>query len=486
MSKILKDTFSGLFSIGSLIARHKLLKKETGARFSTQDELKSLFFARNSGVLIDGNNKRLSEKDSFEHIAVIAKPGSGKTTAYIIPNILELAKSNNSFLVNDPSGEVIGLTSGYLEECGYRILKLSPDELETSSRFNPFAGLDARHTIEIEQICASIIMSKYSSDKEQVWNDGAISIMEILAKCLAYSQPTKLNLVELNSLVQRFGADGTGLDDWVAENAINPFYSDDRTLFESWLGLTSSNKKMLSTYVTICKTALKQLNNHQVQELLRSDSLDLENFRKEKTIIYLNFPESQQAYYQFIIDVFYARLFTVLMDHKPTKHELNVYCFLDEFGNSYIHNFSVIINNVRKYRVSLSLVFQGISQLEDKYGKSKAKAIKAGLGSSLIFKGGDLDTNSEYSAIIGERVVTYREKFTDIVDKYSKQTLMSADQLRTMEDNQAMFISRNKYPTIIETVAYYNNRRFSRLTRKAPALCSGQSIKLDFDTKLRI
>lgn len=103
------------------------------------------------------------------------------------------------------------------------------------------------------------------------------------------------------------------------------------------------------------------------------------------------------------------------MKAKPTKHELDVFAFLDEFGNSYIHNFNTIITNVRKYRVSLSLVFQGIYQLEDKYGEQRAKAIKAGIGSSLIFKGGDLDTNQEYTQVIGKRVISQRENFTSVV-----------------------------------------------------------------------
>jgi len=486
MSKILKDTFSSLFKIGTVIAKNRLLKKETGARFSSSEELKSLFSNRNKGLLIDGDKYRLSEQDSFEHLAVIAKPGSGKTTAFLIPSILDLAERKNSMIVNDPSKEVFELTSGYLKERGYRILKLSPDELDVSSRFNPFDGLEAKNTIEIEQICASIIMSKYSSDSEQIWNDGAISIMEILAKCLAYTQPEKLNLVELNSLVQQFGADGRGLDDWVAEHSINPYYPQDRSLVESWIGLTSSNEKMLSSYVTICKTALKQLNNYEVQELLRTDTLDLNNFRKEKTIIYLCFGESQQAYYQFIIDVFYARLFSVLMHHKPTTSELSTYCFLDEFGSSFVYQFNVIINNVRKYRVSLSLVFQGISQLDEKYGEQKAKAIRAGIGSSLIFRGGDLDTNTEYSKIIGKRVITQRNNFTDVVEQYTELELLSSNQLRTMNDNQAVFISKNKHPAIVECMPFFHSRKYARLTRRAPAICSEQSVKLDFDTKLRI
>jgi len=278
MSKIIKDTFSGLFNLGSFIAKKKLLIQEQGARFANKAELSSMFSRSNKGVLINGNDKRLSLKDSFEHIAVIAKPGSGKTTAFIIPSILELASSNCSMIVNDPSNEVYQLTSGHLASKGFRIVRLCPEDLASSSCFNPFSGLDARHTIEIEQICASIVLTRYGNDKEPVWNEGGIAILEVLAKCLAYSQPHKLNLVELNSLVLRFGSDGSGLDEWVAENSINPMDESDKSLWESWLGITSNNDKMLSSFVTICKTALKQLGNQNIRAVMGSDTIDLQLF----------------------------------------------------------------------------------------------------------------------------------------------------------------------------------------------------------------
>ncbi|WP_046006065.1 type IV secretory system conjugative DNA transfer family protein [Pseudoalteromonas rubra] len=486
MSKIIKGTFSSLLSIGSFIAKKKLLVQEQGARFASQSELSSIFSRSNKGVLINGNDKRLSLKDSFEHLAVIAKPGSGKTTAFIIPSILELGSSDCSMIVNDPSGEVYQLTSGHLASKGFRIVRLCPEDLPSSSQFNPFAGLDARHTIEIEQICASIILSKYGSDKEPVWNEGAISILEVLSKCLAYSQPENLNLVELNSLVLRFGSDGTGLDEWVAENSINPFEPNDRSLWESWLGLTTSNEKMLSSYVTICKTALKQLNNQNIRELMRSDTLDLQNIRNEKTIIYLNFSESKQAYYQFIIDLFYVRFLSIVMDHKPSPGELDVFGFLDEMGNCYINDFNISINNVRKYRVSLSLVFQGISQLDDKYGHDKARAIKAGIGSFLIFRGGDLDTNTEFSKVIGDRALAQREHFTDIRKTYERMPLLAPEQLRTLGSNQAVFISSYKQPTIVDCMGYFEHGRYSRLSKKKPAPTSKGSVTLDFDTTLRL
>jgi len=197
---MMKGTFNFIFKATGFLIKGYTLKKETGARFSTKEEEKRFLNARHKGLLIDGKHNHLSEKDSFEHMAIIAKPGTGKTTRFIIPNILDKARENCSLLVTDPSGEIFSQTSAYMKSKGFNVLTLNPDDLTISSKFNPFDGLGAANIIEIEQVCSSIILSKYGNDKDPVWNEGAISILEVLSKCLAYSYPDCLNLPNLNYL----------------------------------------------------------------------------------------------------------------------------------------------------------------------------------------------------------------------------------------------------------------------------------------------
>lgn len=466
MSELIKATFSGFFKISKFLLKGYVLEKDVGARFSSSKEQKEILNSFNKGLLIDGKNKRLSEKDSFEHIAIIAKPGGGKTTGYIIPNILDKSNQNCSMLITDPSGEIFGKTSGHLKSKGFNIVCLDPGDLRTSARFNPFDGLNANHIIEIEQVCSSIILSKYGSDKEPVWNEGAISLLEIFAKCLAYSCPDYLNLPNLNYLIQMFGNDGSNLDDWVVEHSINPLDSQDKSIVNSWIGITASNPNMLSSYTTIVKTALKQLNNRNIQKLLSTNDIDFTVLRKKKTAIYLSFPENQQQYFQFIIDVFYSRFFSVMMSSIPKKSELNVYCFLDEFGNAYVNDFQTIVNNIRKYRVSLSLVLQGISQLNEKYGDMTANSIKSGISNYMIFAGADYKTAKEQSEIIGKKVLIQRNGFEEIVDRYNQIELLSADKIRTLNKNQVLFLSANRHPFIIEFQPYYESFIFSSMTKK--------------------
>ena len=475
MSKLVLDpvigTFKGLFRIGKFFIKGYILKKECGARFASNNEQREILNSSNKGFLIDGINKRISEDDSFRHIAIIAKPGGGKTTGFIIPNILDKSKQNCSMLITDPSGEIFEKTSNQLHKQGFEIVLLNPGDIDISARFNPFHGLGPEDITTIEQICSSIILSKYGNDKEPIWNEGAISLLEIFAKCLAYSQPEYLNVPNLNYLIQMFGTDGSTLDDWIVENSINPYDINDKSIINSWIGITASNQNMLSSYSTIVKTALKQLNNRQIQKLLGSNDIDLKRFKKNKTAIFLSVPENEQEYFQFIINMFYSSFFSAMMKKRPDKNtDLSIYCFLDEFGNAYVDNFKTIINNLRKYRVGLAMVLQGTAQFSEKYGEDTAKSIKSGIGSYLIYSGADYETAQEQSKIIGKKVLVQRNKFEEVVDKYSQIELLSADKIRTLNDNQALFISGNKHPFIINIQPYYKNSTFSRMANNGAFL----------------
>lgn len=65
-------------------------QKENSARFMDRGEEKRLFSAKNRGLLLDGRDRRLSHEDSFRNVAVVAATGGGKSSSFIIPNLLAL------------------------------------------------------------------------------------------------------------------------------------------------------------------------------------------------------------------------------------------------------------------------------------------------------------------------------------------------------------------------------------------------------------
>lgn len=461
MSRILRSSFKLLGKGALYLGRGYVLKKEEGARFSTKQETKKIFSSRHKGLVIDGANRRISEKSSLAHVAVIAKSGFGKTTTFIIPNIIDRIKKGNSVVVLDPSRELFEKTSSLAKKHNYKVLLLDPTDAD-QMQFNPYYDYTYENLSDIRSVSASLVLSKYGSDKDPIWNDGAISLIFFFAKCLAYRKEV-ITIPKIYSLLLKFGSDGRALDKWVSQ-VDHPEDVNDESIRDEWKGLVDTQEGMLASYSSIAKTALSSLSEDVVKQVLSGNDVNFLSFRTRRTILYLSFPSHKQKDYQFIIDVFYSRLFADFMSVKPKNSDITLYCLLDEFGSSYIKDFQMIATNIRKYKVSLSIVMQSIAQLRSRYGLN-AEEIKGGIGSYVVFAGADSLTAGEISKSIGTQTLIERNAYTDIVKHRSRQDLLSPDAIRTLEDNQVVFLSGNKYAVVLDTVPYYKNSSLSRLVK---------------------
>ena len=214
-------------------------KRITGARFLDALDVETILNPRNQGLLIDGKSKRLSVKQSFEHVVVVARSGGGKTSRYIIPNLLTL--DHCSIVVTDPSGEIYQKTSGYLKKKGFAIKVLNLDNPAQSLRYNPLAK--AKTVLEMTEVAHILIRSANPDyEKAPFWYGGAEIILDVLIKCLqAKGKPDQLNLRTVLTLLQQFGEHGEGLTDFVAR------YGDENTI-NQFKGFLTGNKEGIQSF----------------------------------------------------------------------------------------------------------------------------------------------------------------------------------------------------------------------------------------------
>jgi type IV secretion system protein VirD4 len=451
------------------LIKGKVFRSERGAKFSSRWEYSEYLNSRNSGLLLDGVNLKLSEQESFQNVCVIARVGAGKTSRYIIPNVLARARSNCSMVINDPKGEVYEQTSAHLASQGYKIIMINPEDPAKSHCFNPLA--EAKNSIEQEQIAEILVKcGNPSNGKDEFWSNGAIRFVSLFIRCLANAgreNPEEYNLANLYYLFQNFGQDGSPLDQWMARYSINLDDIDDKTLWNEWTGVLTGNKEGVQSFVLNAITALKALSNRNISLITSRSDFELGDMRNEKTAIFFVTPPQHQEYYSFLTSVFFRSVFNACMREMPSKSTLPVYCFFDEFGHATIPNFVSTANTIRGYKVSLSIVLQSISQLNARYGRDYAYSIQGGFNTNLAYSGADPETAKFFETIIGrKRITQLPNDLKHYNEQYREENLMNANEVRTMDSDQVLIVSTNRDPVLMHSEAFFQQWRFKRMVKK--------------------
>lgn len=464
--------FKAIYAFSAFLFKKETLIKKDGAAFSTPSETSSFLSARNKGLLLDGESLRLDLPSSFQNVCVMARVGAGKTSRYIIPNVLAQAHEKSSLVVNDPKGEVWAATGGYMASCGYRVIRIDPENLAQSNRFNPL--LEAKTDIELEQIAEILVRAGTSSQgKDEFWTHGAIRFASLFLKVIANAgrdDPKILTLHNLAYLFQHFGSDGRALDDFMSVHTIYKDDPHDRRLWNEWRGLLTGNEEGIQSFVMNVLVSLRALSNPNIARLTAESDFSLEEIRRKKTVIYFITPPQHAEYYGFLTSIFFRSVFNAAMRRAPTKETLPLYILYDEFGHSTIPQFVSTANTIRGYGVSLSIVLQSISQLRARYGESYAYSIQGGFGTYLTYSGADPETASFFERVIGNVRERQKRDLLQVDDQYREYSLISSAEIRMLASHEALIVSGNKKPAKLRTKAHFEQRRLKSMTSYAPQI----------------
>lgn len=436
-----------------------------GARFMGFFERSSLFSGSNRGFVMDGKDKRLSENDSFRNVAVVATTGAGKTAGFILPNVMRI--DGASMVIADPSGALFAKTSGDLEARGYSVRVINPADPGASDLYNPIER--ARTHTEVAEVAHILVRTANAGAKQggdSFWTDGAEEILRTLIRVLKrYPDPACHNLANVHYLLNSFG-DGSGLNGFVADHA------DDET-YHVFKGFVSQSANTMQGHLSTAKTALKALADPDVAKITSRQTFDFAELRDRKTALFLVFPQNRVSYYSFLMNLLYTQLFHFCLDDSALAPDgLPIYFLLDEFGHATVPDFDAIVTTTRQRRIGIAVVLQAISQLETRYGRAAAETIlSGGVASRLFFSGMDIGTAQMLERTVGTR----RREVRDSEERLhlKDDSLMTAAALRTMPDNQVLYLFANKAPALLKVTPYYEQPDLVRRTKRPPAKVRG-------------
>ena len=193
----------------------------------------------------------------------------------------------------------------------------------------------------------------------------------------------------------------------------------------------------------------------EVRELLQRDTMEIETWNTQKTAVFINVPEVNDAY-QFISSLLFSTIFKTtiktaddIIQGKVNKTLYHLEIYGDEFAQlGKISNISKYLAVIRSREISMKIILQGLPQLDLVYGKEEAKSIMANCSTMLYLGTDDKDTIEYLSFRAGNETIddkNYSENRNRRSDSGStlqhsklKRELLTAHEISTINIEEAL------------------------------------------------
>lgn len=332
---------------------------------------------------------------------IIGPSGAGKTTSYVLPNVLN---ATESMVVVDTKGNLYRKTADRLRQKGYHVLLLDFTDLQHSPvGYNPldYVRRDEKGEPNEQDIMtvSNAILPDEAVGHDQFWSRISRLVLEsAIAYVLEYTSDTTLT-----SVADLMAELCTGrFDRLFAEiGEINPESLCYRR-YALWRNMRQA-EKMTASVAGIVGEALAVLTSRGARGLhekpVRVNFYDL---AESKNAVFLNVSDSDPSQYK-LVSLFYTQILHVLCDYADRRPgnrlPVPVRLYLDDFAsNLVVLAFDKIISVIRSREISASIMLQSITQLYAMYGEDRAKTIIANCDHCLLLGCSDVDT-ARYFAV---------------------------------------------------------------------------------------
>lgn len=312
----------------------KKKNKEDETEFLPKVDMNLMFTQKNKLSFDNRKTKRNS------NTIILGGSGTGKSYSFIKPNI---AQSNSSFVITDPSGEIYEDMYKFLIDEGYTVKVLNLKYYNRGNHYNPFDYLRRKEDGTVDPSSVMAMVNTFLNNVEgksgkgdEFWRKSAEALMccasFYLIEMMDYSQWTFANLSKIirsakpdeSSQSSKTVFDGLMLEA-KAKNPQSMAYSFYQTY--KLAGEKTASSILVSTDVNLQKFSIPE-----VMELTSTDLDNIENninlntIGENKTALFI-ITQTGGGPVDFLCSMLYSQLFDILYDRGETYYPLkqNVY-----------------------------------------------------------------------------------------------------------------------------------------------------------------
>ena len=462
----------------SAVLMNDALTKFGETHWQTLSEMKrSGFFGKPGHGFILGkmgtpkSGKPLIMSKVFPHALIVAPTGRGKTTGFVIPNLLTY---QGSAVVLDVKGENFEATSRHRAALGDKVFRFAPTDWKDgrSHRYNPLLRIAGLENVDRQQMELQLLASLFlqADDRVQGLLDGGIDLF-VAAGLLAFERkrPTLGEIYRITAS----GGDKQKEYRRRADEVQNPAA---KLIF---MRMASTNNDTLTSYLSLLMTSgLKQWSNPAIDRATATSDFDFAEIRKTPLSVYLIVEPLMVKPLAPLIRLFFSDLLATLQDHEPGEDEpWPVMIMLDEFNR--LGKMPIVtdsIETLRSYRANLAIVTQTIPALDEIYGENARRALQGNAGIKLYLTPSDEKTIEELSKAVGKttkRVVTRsrsvgRNPFAgrSMSERTEETALLPEDEARRMDLDDIVLVVDAQMPVRAKRIKYYEDRFFKEISDK--------------------
>lgn len=364
------------------------------------------------------------------NIAVCGSQGSMKSRAFARVMALQCVRRGESMYITDPKSELYEDLCAYLKSEGYTVKQLNLIQLIHSDAWNCLAEIDEGELIDV--FCDVVIRN--TTDKFDHFYDN-VEMDLLKALCLyvyeeyppqqktfpeAYKLLLNKSVEALDSIFERLPGN---------HPAKGPYQ------------LFSKAEKVKGNAVLGLGTRLQILQNKLVQQITSHTDIDLTLPGREKCA-YFCITSDQDSTYDMLATLFTSFLSIKLVRFADRTEErrlpIPMNFILDEFPNiGVVPDFKKKLATARSRSIGMSILYQNIPQLQNRYPDGQWEEILGGCDFSIFLGCNDMTTASYFSDRTGEITVAvssirknyFTIRATDYVPEYSESSSVGKRQL---------------------------------------------------------
>lgn len=427
------------------------------ARFSNNKELKQNGFHNGQGLLVGHMNEERLYAPADDHALITAPTGSGKTTCFVITNLLKLG--DTSAVVTDPNGECWAVTGRERSQHGQ--VRMWAPFSAISDRYNPldYVRVGTPNERDDIELITSLLVPDSANSDDGFWNSQAREVLMGVILYVLYSRvEKKRTLAEVRHLL-------TLSEEAFDEMLIGMVHFGHPLITRVAHSLQNQESKLRSNVMATVNSKTRIWDSPILNAATSQSDFNFSELREDIGTVYLVIPPEHLAnYYPALALISGVALAEI--NRAQATHPKRVTFMLDEFANlGRLKPFETAISIARKAGIQLCLFVQDLAQAKRVYGKSW-ESFEANCNTKIVFGINQIEEAKKLSDTLGVKTVKTRSNghnhgVTDVMPNSinggtgeASRPLMTADEIMAMSESQCIVLQKGMRPILADKIHY--------------------------------